>query len=342
MLLRRKLAMSFAGLIAMLVASGNPLAAQDIAGADTPADSQLAGTAHTADGAAIPGATLRVIQTSTGKAWVTWTDEDGKFEFPALPEGHFRAEISQLGFSAATKEVDLTSGVKTPIDLRMDVGTLEAISAPPAPPTDAATKTPIAPADIENSKASPSDAPAASNSSATTAAVNNGAAAPPAGGNRAGNGGPRAGGGGARNGPQGGPGGNGSGGGRRAFQQVGLTGQDQNTPEPAVEDQTAADTGGGGQLEQTASADAVQMIGTVAMGQMPAAGFPQPGDGGPDARGAFEMGTMASPGKQDREGLVAQVAAVPAAGDEAAEAAHEGEVRSVDRKGSQRCGGRSA
>jgi hypothetical protein len=70
--------------------------------------------------------------------------------------------------------------------------------------------------------------------------------------------------------------------------------------------------------------------------------FPSPETVGRTPAAHSEMGTMASPGKQDREGLVAQVAAVPAAGDEAAEAAHEGEVRSVDRKGSQRCGGRSA
>jgi len=297
MLLCRKFAMSFLGLIALLCAFAVPLAAQDITSADTPADSQLAGTAHTADGTAVPGATLRVIQTSTGKAWVTWTDEDGKFEFPALPEGHFRAEISQLGFSSTTKEVDLTSGVKTPVDLKMDVGTLEAISASPALATDAAAKTPVVSADKESSKATPAGVPAASSSSVTTAAANNDAAAPPAGGNRAGNGGQRAGGAGARNAPQGGPGENGSAGGRRAFQQVGLTGQEQNPPEPAAEEQTTTDAFAGGQLGQASSADAVQMIGTVAMGQMPAGGFPQSGDGGPDARGAFGNGDNGIPGQ---------------------------------------------
>jgi len=50
---------------------------------------------------------LRVIQTSTGKAWVSWTDENGKFDFPGWPSGHYRVEISQLGFCArATREMD--------------------------------------------------------------------------------------------------------------------------------------------------------------------------------------------------------------------------------------------
>ena len=39
------------------------------------------------------------------------------------------------------------------------------------------------------------------------------------------------------------------------------------------------------------------MIGTVAMGQVPAGGFPQPGDGGPDARGGFGNSDNAIPGQ---------------------------------------------
>ena len=141
-------------MLLVLAVSGIPLAAQEIRPADAPADSQLAGALRTADGTAIPGATLRVIQTSTGKAWVTWTDEDGKFEFPALPAGHFRVEVSQLGFAPATNEVDLASGTKTPLDLKMDVGTLPAITAPAA--SENAAKTPAAPPANESAKSAPS------------------------------------------------------------------------------------------------------------------------------------------------------------------------------------------
>ena len=137
-------------------ASGVPLAAQDNSDANTPADSQLAGTVRTPDGTAVPGSTLRVIQTSTGKAWITWTDENGKFEFPALPEGHFRVEISQLGFAPATKEIDLASGKQATLDLKLDVGTLAAISAPPA--TENAVKTPSTPPAEESAKSAPSGA----------------------------------------------------------------------------------------------------------------------------------------------------------------------------------------
>jgi hypothetical protein len=284
----RRFAVLLAGLLVVLAAFGVPLAAQDNSDANAPADSQMAGSVRIQDGTAVPGSTLRVIQTSTGKAWVTWTDENGMFEFPALPAGHFRVEISQLGFAPATKEIDLASGTKTPIDLKLEVGTLAGITAPPA--IENAAKTPSVPPAEESAKSVPSDVPAtggaaptASNPTAT--AANNNPGASPAGRNGSGNGGQRAGGGGGRNGQQGG--------GRRAFQQVGLNGQDQNSTEPGTEDQNTAETSG--QLGQAASADAVQMIGTVAMGISPTGGFPPAG--GPDTQSAFGNGGNGVPGQ---------------------------------------------
>ncbi|HLJ24610.1 MAG TPA: TonB-dependent receptor [Candidatus Acidoferrales bacterium] len=299
--------MLLAGLLLVFAALGVPLAAQDNnptppnPDAETPADSQLAGTVRTPDGTAIPGATLRVIETATGKAWITWTDENGSFEFPALPAGHFRMETSQLGFAPASKEIDLASGVKTPADLRLQVGTLAAISAPPVAPSGSNSPG-TAPANESASNASSSTPPAGSAAtpppaSPSTSASNNSSSASANGTNGGGgNRGQRSGGpGGARNGQ---PGGNGQGGGRRAFQQVGLNGQNQNPAESGAEDSNIAETGG--QLGQAASADAVQMIGTVAMGQAPAGGFPQPGDGGtggPETQIGMANGANAIPGQ---------------------------------------------
>jgi hypothetical protein len=283
-----------AGLLLLLTAFGVPLAAQDNPDTNAPADSQLAGTVRTPDGTAVPGTTLRVIQTSTGKAWITWTDENGKFEFPALPAGHYRVETSQIGFAPATREIDLALGTKAPIDVKMDVGTLAVIMAPPL--TEEAAKAPSAPPSNESAKSAPAaGAPVPVTSNLSTSAANNGATASPGGKSGGGNAGQRAGGGSARNGQPGGPGGYGQGGGRRAFQQVGLNGQNQNPAEIGTEDQNIAEAGG--QLGQAASADAVQMIGTVAMGQIPAGGFPQPGDFGPDGRGGFGNGENSIPGQ---------------------------------------------
>ena len=291
----KRFSVLLAGLIVLLGAFGVPLAAQDNPDANAIADAQMVGTVRAPDGTGVPGATLRVIQTSTGKAWVTWTDDNGKFEFPALPASHYRAEISQIGFAPATKEIDLASGTAAPIDLKMEVGTLAAITAPPA--TENAAAASSAPPSNESVKSAPTGAPVTEpkpgtpNSSRTVA---NNSAAPSPGGRNGDSGGQR-GGGGDRNSQQGGGGGNGQGGGRRAFQQVGLNGQSQNPGEGGADDQMIAEAGG--QLGQAASADAVQMIGTVAMGQAPAGGFPQPGDGGPNGLGGFGNGENTIPGQ---------------------------------------------
>src|SRR5216684_825854 len=156
MWLGRRVAVRLACWLVLFAAFVAPLAAQDNSDANAPADSQLAGGVRTPDGTAIPGTTVRVIQTSTGKAWLTWTDEEGKFEFPALPAGHFRVEISQLGFAPATKEIDLSSGIKTPFDQKLDVGTLAAITAPPTAENPA--KAPSAPSANESAQSASSGA----------------------------------------------------------------------------------------------------------------------------------------------------------------------------------------
>jgi len=119
----------FAALLALIAVFGISLPAQQTPDTNAPAELRLAGVVRTAEGAPVPGSTLRVIQTSTGKAWVSWTDENGKFDFPGLPGGHYRVEISQLGFAPATKEIDLAPGPQAPIELKLEIGTLAAINA---------------------------------------------------------------------------------------------------------------------------------------------------------------------------------------------------------------------
>jgi len=63
----------------------------------------------------------------------------GNFEFPALPEGHFRVEISQLGFAPATREIDLASGKQSGTRSELDVALSLRLLQPPA--TENAAKT---------------------------------------------------------------------------------------------------------------------------------------------------------------------------------------------------------
>ncbi|MBZ5644359.1 MAG: carboxypeptidase-like regulatory domain-containing protein [Acidobacteriia bacterium] len=287
---------------------GGTVAAQDNAAPDAAAATlQITGFVRTAGSTTVPGATLRVIQTSTGKAWVSWTDESGKFSFPDLPAGHYRVEISQLGFAAANREIDLASGNQAPLKLKLDVGTLAAITAPaPSENFSAAKERVQSAAPLTAAANSGAAAPGNQNALASGASREDPGGAPDAnsgtpgrrfgGAGGAQGGGPGSG----RNGPGGGTGRQGQGGGRRTFQQVGLNTQNQNNADTAGDDIGAADTGS--QLGQAASADAVQMIGTVAMGQTQnqAGGFPQAGDGGPggpDTQGAFGNGGNAIPGQ---------------------------------------------
>jgi len=85
------------------------------------------GVVRTADGLPIPGAALRLVNADTQKAWVTWTDEAGKFEFPAIPPGHYTATATQLGFEQASADAQL-SGTEKPIELVLRVATLAELS----------------------------------------------------------------------------------------------------------------------------------------------------------------------------------------------------------------------
>jgi trimeric autotransporter adhesin len=109
-------------------------AAQTTVQTSAPADTATAvasGVAHTSEGAPVPGATLRLVNTDTGKAFVTWTDESGKFEFPALPPGHYSVEASQLGFLSVSLSIELGGGpTPPPLQFVLRVATLAELAAP--------------------------------------------------------------------------------------------------------------------------------------------------------------------------------------------------------------------
>jgi len=251
---------------------------------------QPSGVVRTASGTAVPGATVRLLETSTGRAWLTWTDENGKFIFPALPAGHYRVEVSQLGFETLSKELDLGTAAPTPIALTLAVATLAELNAAPsvAAPNNTATANPAS-ATPHGAPQTPAPNPNASSATSTNSAANAGntpAQNPPGtnpggqgsqGNSRSGNAPSTTTAGGAQGQP-------GAGGQRRGFQRVGLNGQGQgpggaNGNEP----DTSADTNTSAQPEsplgQASSSDSFMMNGTVAMGA-----------GGPDMFGAGQGG----------------------------------------------------
>lgn len=227
---------------------------------------KASGIVRTVGGVPVPGANLRVVETTTGRAWISWTDENGRFDLPGLPLGHYRIEISQLGFENATQEFDL-SGTSGTISVTLKVASLESIQAAAAPPqTPAGASAPANPAAAAggNATQAPSQAPAGGGfrrrrlqaggaAPATDHSSQKGAAPQDAAADAAA-------------GP--GVGGQGFDARRGGFQQVILNNQngaDAQQGEPGQENAGAA-TGEQGPLGQAASSDAVLMNGTVGQG----------------------------------------------------------------------------
>ena len=88
------------------------------------------GEIHTADGAPVPGATLRLTNQDTQKVWISWSDESGKFEFPSLPPGHYKVEATQFGFQPATVDLQIASLPEPHFHLVLRVATLAELAAP--------------------------------------------------------------------------------------------------------------------------------------------------------------------------------------------------------------------
>jgi hypothetical protein len=137
----RRLLWVWAWVLAVAMASfagqpPNPPRPQDKdSGSVAPASGATAtttGSVRTTEGEPIPGATVRLTDTATNKVWVSWTDESGKFEFPAAA-GLYRAEASQLGFIQASQDVQLPAPIDKPIALVLRVATLAEIAAPSRP-----------------------------------------------------------------------------------------------------------------------------------------------------------------------------------------------------------------
>jgi hypothetical protein len=255
------------------------------AAAEAAANATATGMVRTATGVPVPGATLRLIETTSGRAWVSWTDENGHFELPQLPQGHYRIEIEQLGFNKATQEFDLTSA-SAPVNVTLKVASLQNLETTQA---ESATEKPRSgTAGSENSSTQARGAATDGNAEQQPAGAGSGQERDQGrqgefsrrGGASAGPNGTSAPVGGPRGAGGQGIGGQGFGGrGAAGFQQVILSTQNAAEAEGAG---PGGDAGGGneqGALGQAASSDAFLMNGTVGQGDQNAgfAGGPPPG-----------------------------------------------------------------
>jgi Carboxypeptidase regulatory-like domain len=108
--------------------------ANDSAGASRAATvANTTGRVRTTSGEPVPGATVRITNTDTHKVWLSWTDENGNFSFPGLPQGYYRIEVTQLGFKPSAINVKLPVVPNGPIPIELNVATLAELSRPQEP-----------------------------------------------------------------------------------------------------------------------------------------------------------------------------------------------------------------
>src|ERR1700680_108198 len=106
---------------AVCQASPDVTSIPNVDNASAPATTIVSGTVRTVLNAPVPGATVRVIQISSGRSWVSWTNDDGKFSFPDLPVGSYRLEVRQLGFGRTQAELNFAAGTSVEAQLTLHV-----------------------------------------------------------------------------------------------------------------------------------------------------------------------------------------------------------------------------
>jgi hypothetical protein len=270
-----------------------PMAAQQAQ--DAPTHITLQGVVQTPDKTPVPGASVHIVEQTSGKSWITWTDETGKFRLPELPIGKFHIDATQIGFGSAGADVAPTTEKSDDIVMVLKIASAQEIAA-----ANAASQAASAPAAV--TPATPGITPPT-----TTDAAKNQTTTPPAtDATKPGTTGakPDA----TKPGTQTARNGNGRGGqqgGGRGAGRGGFTGVDVNGAGAGAAD--ANDQGGAGTdatgLGNAASSDALLVAGTTAQGA--GGGFPMMmgmgGEGGGDPNNPGFPGGI--PGQGDNGGF---------------------------------------
>lgn len=83
----------------------------------------ISGTVHDPSGAVIPSADVNLINRETKTRLFVQSGEDGSFDFPALPPGGYRLEITKPGFaSVESGDIELKPASNLSQDITMNMG----------------------------------------------------------------------------------------------------------------------------------------------------------------------------------------------------------------------------
>src|SRR6267154_6035418 len=97
---------------------------------------RITGTVRDAQGAVVPGATVKLSNPTTGQERTVTTDDTGKFNFPELALGTFRLTVSKEGFgTTVVTDIMASEGLVNNINPVLAVGSvssrIEVTSTPP-------------------------------------------------------------------------------------------------------------------------------------------------------------------------------------------------------------------
>lgn len=103
---------------ALLAMGRGPLYAQSAV------TSTILGTVTDAQGAAIAGADVKLLDVDTNKEWKTVSGENGDYVFPDLNAGHYRIEASSIGFKTTRSDIITlaAAGARQRVDVPLPVG----------------------------------------------------------------------------------------------------------------------------------------------------------------------------------------------------------------------------
>src|ERR1043166_7621889 len=86
---------------------------------------RLEGTVSDAQGAAVPGSQVKVVNIQTGQTFSLTADEKGNWSLPSMSTGLYRVTVTRQGFKTANVDnVKVDAGVPATVNTTLEVGAL--------------------------------------------------------------------------------------------------------------------------------------------------------------------------------------------------------------------------
>ncbi|NWF83532.1 MAG: TonB-dependent receptor [Bryobacteraceae bacterium] len=109
---------ALASLVFLLVPGASPARAQILYGS-------MVGVVTDPSNAAVPKATVTILQLETNQSLQTETDQSGQYRFPTIPGGTYELKVTAQGFRGyIRKPVSVSTNAVTRIDVEMQVGSV--------------------------------------------------------------------------------------------------------------------------------------------------------------------------------------------------------------------------